>query len=233
MIPMKLSSALGVIIILITIAFLLSSDSDIASAAGSPAAIPAATFPGANVGGIVDGSSPCWNPGTGTARNITFNATGLGGGAPNVEIGMTWGAPTHTFVGDITAILIAPNGASHTLFGHTLATTATGFGDSSDLGATYNFKDSAAAPPNGGWWQAATAAGVAVVMPAGDYRTTASGGAGATNPMPPTNMNPAFAGVANSNGTWTLRVKTNPPPLGPGLWLRFCPWGGKRRNCFT
>jgi hypothetical protein len=206
MIPKKLSTALGVTIILITIAFLLSSDSEVASAADPQAAIPSATFPGANVGAVADGTSPCWNPGVGAARDITFAATGLGAGPPNVEVSMTWGSPTHTFVGDITAVLIAPNGASHTLFGHTLATTATAFGDSSDLGTIYNFKDSAAAPPNGGWWQAATAAGTTTVMPTGDYRTTASGGAGAVNPQPPTNMNASFMGVANANGTWTLRV---------------------------
>jgi hypothetical protein len=119
---------------------------------------------------------------------------------------MTFGSPVHTFVGDVTATLIAPNGASHTIFGHTLATTATSFGDSSDLGAQYIFSDNAPTPPNGGWWQAATAAGAAVIMPTGTYRTTASGGAGATNPQPPTSINAAFSGVANPNGTWTLRL---------------------------
>jgi hypothetical protein len=168
--------------------------------------LPAATFAGANLGGISDGTSPCWNPGTGTPRNVTFNATGLSGPPAGVDLSVTFGAPIHTFVGDVTAVLIAPNGASHTLFGHTLATTATSFGDSSDLGAQYIFSDSALSPPNGGWWQAATAAGAAVVMPTGTYRTTASGGAGATNPQPPTSMNAAFSGVANPNGTWTLRL---------------------------
>src|SRR5215203_3576495 len=42
-------------------------------------AVPAATFSGANLGAIVDGTSPCWNPGTGAARDVTFNATGLSG----------------------------------------------------------------------------------------------------------------------------------------------------------
>ena len=172
----------------------------------SPLAVPAAIFVGANVGAIPDGTSPCWNPGTGTPRNITFNAVGLSGAPTSVDVSITFGGPAHTHMGDVTAVLIAPNGASHTLFGHTSATTATSFGDSSDLGNTYNFSDNAPAPPSGGWWQAATATAADASMPAGTYRTTASGGAGAVNPMPPTNMNAAFAGVANPNGTWTLRV---------------------------
>ena len=174
-------------------------------------AVPAATFSGTGVGSIPDGTSPCWNPGTpaGGPLNVTFNVTGITGSVSSVEVTPTFGGPNHSFMGDVTAILIAPNGASHTLFGHTLATTATAFGDSSDLGAAYTFSDNAPAQPNGGWWQASNTAGAAVVMPTGTYRTTASGGAGAVNPQPPTSMNPAFTGVANANGTWTLRVTDN------------------------
>ena len=178
-----------------------------ADISSSSAFVPAATFAGANVGAIPDGTSPCWNPGVGAPRDVTFNATGLPTSAPaSVDLSVTFGTPNHSFVGDVVAVLIAPNAASHTLFGRTLATTATSFGDSSDLGTTYVFSDTAPAPPNGGWWQAATAAGAAAIMPTGTYRTTASGGAGATNPQPPTSMNTAFAGVANPNGTWTLRL---------------------------
>ena len=172
--------------------------------AAAPATAPAATFPGANLGSIPDGPSPC-HSGTLTPRNVTFNVTGQTGAVSNVELSMTFGSPNHSFVGDITATLIAPNGASHTLFGRTLATTATAFGDSSDLAGPYVFKDTAT-PPSGGWWQEANVAGAAVALSAGNYRTTNSGGAGATNPMPPTNMNAAFAGVADPNGTWTLRL---------------------------
>ena len=188
------------------------NSTDASSAAAATSAIPAASFPGAGVGAIPDGASPCWNPGTpaGGPRNITFNVSGIGGAPTTVDVDVSFGSPNHSFMGDVTAILIAPGGAaSHTLFGHTLATTATGFGDGSDLGALYAFSDAAAAPPNGGWWQASSAAGTTTVMPTGTYRTTNSGGAGATNPMPPTNMNAAFAGVANPNGTWTLRITDN------------------------
>ena len=166
------------------------------------------TFPAdaGSLGAIPDGSSPCWNPGTVTPRNVTFQVAGVTAPLSSVAVSTTFGTPIHTFVGDITAVLIAPNGASHTLFGHTLGTTATAFGDSSDLVGPYTFTDAAAAPPSGGWWQAATVAGAAEAIASGSYRTTASGGAGAVNPAPPTNMNAAFAGVPNPNGTWTLRV---------------------------
>jgi hypothetical protein len=170
------------------------------------ASAPSATFPGTNTGAIPDGTSPCWNPGVGAPRDVVFNATGLSGSPTAVDISMTFGAPNHSFMGDVTATLIAPNGASHTIFGRTLATTATAFGDSTDLAGPYVFSDIAPAPPSGGWWQEANIAGASVAMTAGTYRTTASGGAGATIPQPPTNMNAAFAGVPNANGTWTLRL---------------------------
>jgi len=185
---------------------------DPATAAGgkngesSSAAVPAATFnaDAASLGGIPDGAAGC-APSPGAPRNVTFTAAGLSGSVASVDVSMTFGAPSHTFVGDIVAVLIAPNGASHNIFGRTLATTATAFGDSSDLTGPYVFSDIAAAPPSGGWWQEANIQGAAVAMTPGSYRTTASGGAGATVPMPPTTMNTAFTGVANANGTWTLR----------------------------
>jgi hypothetical protein len=157
------------------------------------------------VGAIPDGGSGC-GPSPGAARDVTFTAAGLSGSPTAVDINMTFGSPVHTFIGDVSAILIAPNGASHTVFARTGATTATAFGGSSDLGATYNFSDTAPAPPSGGWWQEETVRGAAEIMTAGTYRTTASGGAGATNPQPPTSINAAFAAVPNANGTWTLRL---------------------------
>ena len=210
MISKKLSSAIGVIIILITIAFLLSSDNEVANAsAGSKNLIPTAVFPAdaPSLGAIPDHVTGC--DATGAApRNVTFTVTGLSGAPTSVEVtGLTFGSPAHTWVGDLQAVLIAPNGASHTLFGRTLATTATSCGDSTDATGPYNFGDSAAAPPNGGWWQTANILGAAVGMTPGSYRTTNLGGAGATIPMPPTNMNPSFAGVTNPNGTWTLRLQ--------------------------
>jgi len=109
-------------------------------------------------------------------------------------------------MGDITATLIAPNAASRTLFGRTGATTAASSGDATDLDSTYIFSDLAPSPPSGGWWEEAAARGTAQAMSPGTFRSTDSGGAGATNPMPPTDLTSAFSGVTNPNGTWTLRV---------------------------
>ncbi len=169
---------------------------------------PAATFAAnpVTLGAIPDNLAGCDATG-GTPRNVTFNVSGLTGSVTSVELtNLTFGSPVHTWGGDIQAVLIAPNGASHMVFGRTGATTATSCGDSSDLAGPYTFADTAAAPPSGGWWQAATAAGAAIPIATGTYRTTNIGGAGATNPMPPTSMNPSFTGVTNANGTWTLRL---------------------------
>jgi hypothetical protein len=169
------------------------------------ASAPAATFNGSGVGPIPDNGSGC-QPTTGPPLNVTFNVSGVSGAVSNVGVSITFGSPGHTWAGDVIATLIAPNGASHTIFGRVGAITEAAVGDSSDLNGTYNFSDGASSPPSGGWWQAATAAGMNETIANGEYRTTNSGGAGATNPMPPTDMNPAFAGVTDANGTWTLRL---------------------------
>jgi subtilisin-like proprotein convertase family protein len=164
---------------------------------------PSATFSAnaGTLGAIPDG--PGNTPQTpGAARDVTFTVSGIAGNVTNVELSLTG---THTWVGDVQATLIAPNGAAHRLFGYTGATTAAEFGDDSDLGGTYVFKDMAS-PPSGGWWQEATAKTGTQALASGDYRATNSGGAGAINPMPATTMNASFSGVSNANGTWTLRV---------------------------
>jgi len=165
---------------------------------------PAATFTGTGTGNIPDlPSGTTCQTAQGTPLNVTFNVTGISGNVSNVALSATG---FHSWVGDITATLIAPNGASHSVFGRTLATTAGSSGDSSDFNGTYVFTDAAAAPPSGGWWQEANIQGAAAAMTPGSYRTTNPGGAGATIPMPATSMNPSFTGVANANGTWTLRL---------------------------
>lgn len=166
--------------------------------------IPAATFAAdaASLGAIADGAAGCGT--AGAARNVTFTVSGVSGTVSSVEVGGLVFGTGHSWGADITATLIAPNGASHVLFGRTGATTATSCGDSSPLVGPYAFADTAAAPPSGGWWQAAAASTAAI--PTGTYRSTNSGGAGATNPMPATTMNPSFTGVTNANGTWTLRL---------------------------
>lgn len=166
-------------------------------------AAPSATFNGTGFGNIPDrGVAGCADADPATSLSVTFNVTGLSGSVNKVEVNnLVFGPQVHTWAGDVKAILIAPNGATHSLFGRTGATTSTACGSASDLAGPYNFADDHAAPPSGGWWQASAA----TPIPTGDYRTTGVGGAGATNPMPATSLNPSFTGVASPNGTWTLR----------------------------
>jgi len=165
-----------------------------------------ATFPAktTSLGPIPDATSPVCGS-FGASRAVTFAATGLKNQITNVEVGFMLN-PQHSWGADLDVVLIAPGGAAHTVFSRTGATVATGCGDSSDVHGPYLFSDLASAPPSGGWWEAATAAGAAAAIPAGIYRTTAPGGAGAVNPSPATLMTPAF-GATNPNGVWTLRFR--------------------------
>lgn len=163
---------------------------------------PTATFPGANFGAIPDApTGNCWGAFVPTPRNVTFNVSGISGSPNNVEVST---AVTHTWVGDVRATLVAPDTTSFVLFARTGATTSGANGDSSDLSGPYTFKDSAIGP---NWWDEAFNRTSTEVLTAGNYRTTGAGGAGQTDPAPVTNLTAAFAGVANPNGTWTLRLE--------------------------
>jgi subtilisin-like proprotein convertase family protein len=101
---------------------------------------------------------------------------------------------THTYVGDVDVVLVAPNGTTgHPIFLFTNPAQSD-FGDSSDLGGTYNFFDQA----TGNWWQAAASATGTQPVPPGDYRTSNQTGA-------QTLITPVFASLANPNGTWILQ----------------------------
>ncbi len=153
------------------------------------------TIPGVGVGAIPDDTGVgCGAPG-GTPLDITFNSA-VSGTLSNVQLDMT---ATHTWAGDVTATLIAPNGTQHTVFGFTGSTTATGCGADDDLAGLYSFNDAAV----GNWWTEATTA--SPIAP-GSYRTSTLGGAVGGGAV--TSMNPAFAGV-NPTGTWILRVVDN------------------------
>jgi len=162
----------------------------------------AATFPGSGVGAIADGGAGC-APTYGTPLNVTFAVTGITGNPTSVSVDVTM---THTFVGDLDVQLIAPNGAFLILFSRVGATTASGFGDNSELGGTYGFSDDAVAD---NFWTVATAGscGDMCIVGPDTYRTTEAGGAGAVNPQPVTSLNAAFAALTNANGTWTLRLR--------------------------
>jgi subtilisin-like proprotein convertase family protein len=160
---------------------------------------PSAAFPAVptSLGSIPDATAT--GPGAfGSPRNVEFDVTGLSGSVTNVAVSFN---ASHTWVGDLDVVLLAPGGSpSHVIFSRTGATSATSFGFSSDLSSlnTYTFADSATT----NWWAAASNVSV---IPGGSYRTTAPGPT--TNPAPVTNMNPAFASVTNPNGTWVLRFR--------------------------
>ncbi len=152
----------------------------------------AVSFPGTNTGAIPDGTGTVQT--AGVPRNVAFAVTGMSGKPGNVEVSMTI---NHTWVGDLKAVLIAPNGTSFDLFGYTGASNTTSFGYGSDLLGTYIFRDTAG-PIH--WWDNA------VINPVrtGSFRSTVSGPS-AVNPNT-TNLTNAFASVTNPNGTWILRL---------------------------
>ena len=149
--------------------------------------------------GPIPESTTCGTPGS--AIEVPIVVPPLAGTLRHVAASLRL---THTYVGDLTATLFAPNGDSHVLFGATGATAPAGNGDSSNLDGTYTFSDSGA--PN--WWNFALQLPTGGVMPAGEYRTSEPGGIGATGAA--TAMNPLFAG-RDSQGIWTLRVTDRCP----------------------
>ncbi len=166
-------------------------------------AAPAATFPAkpTSLGAIPDGlSGSCTAPQTGAPRVVTFAVKGLADTITNVEVTMTF---THPWAGDVSAVLIAPNDVSHTIFSRTSSLTTSMCGESSDLAGPYKFSDHATAQPSGGWWPAALTAAGATPIAAGTY--LAAGAGGPTVPSAPaaTSITPTFASV-KPNGTWSL-----------------------------
>jgi len=123
---------------------------------------------------------------------VSIPVSGGVGGVTTVSVSMTI---SHSWMGEITATLISPDGTAHVLYGRTLATSPTDWGTDHDMNGTYSFSDAA----SGNFW---TAAGSAPV-PEGAYRTSAIGGfAGATGPV--TAINPVFNN-REPNGTWRVR----------------------------
>lgn len=170
-----------------------------AGAINSLVAVPTATFAAnpASTGAIPDGpGTPTTCGSNGAPRDVTFTVSGLTGSVSAVEVSNITFNVTHTWRGDIQTTLIAPNGASFDLFGHTGSTTANGCGSSLDLTGPYTFGDNAAYLTT--WWTNAS-----TPTPSGSYRTTSVGNVPTGGAV--TQMNPAFTGVTNANGTWTLR----------------------------
>ena len=143
---------------------------------------------------------------------ISFAVSGQTAPLAAVSVDVTL---NHSWAGDVDMILTSPGGTASLVTVSRIGVTAVGsFGDSSNYSSnfypitSYNFTDAAAGT---NLWTAATAAscGDACQILIGDYRTTAAGAAGQSNPPPVTSLNATFGGLttAQINGTWTLAVR--------------------------
>jgi subtilisin-like proprotein convertase family protein len=129
-------------------------------------------------------------------RNVSFPLSGYTGSPAQISVGMTFN-PVHTYAGDLDVVLRAPDGTHEaTIFSRTGLTSGVPSGDDSDLAGPYLFFDN----NSNNWWSAASSTGSNAAIPAGSYRSSDSSGAN-------TFIDPAFTGVSNANGTWTLRLR--------------------------
>ena len=150
----------------------------------------------------------------------TFSVTVLGGAIPNnspagfaatfavpasaiptaiIDVRVTFAGLTHTYVGDLTSDLVAPDTTTASIF-HRIGklSAESGNGDNSNLAATnvYKFGDSFALSV----WDAATAAvGTSAIVAGGNYYPCSPLSASKVS------MAGTLAGHAPA-GTWTLRV---------------------------
>lgn len=158
---------------------------------------------GTGTGPIPDGTSgtcadwpasPAGPPPTGAGPALTISYNVAGFADPTVtSVGVRL-TGTHTWVGDITAILVDPSGTRRQFVMADAGTGATG--SSSDFAGPYNFEDIFT-----GDYSAAAAA---TPVPSGNYRAFRAGGVGHT----PVTLNTTFGGMttAEANGTWQLIV---------------------------
>ena len=158
---------------------------------------------GTGTGAIPDGGSGT-PPVYGAARVISFLVSGITGPLTSVSNSVTL---THSYVGDIDMILRSPGGTvSFVTVSRIGVTTAGSFGSSANYSGAYNFTDAATGT---NIWTVAAGLGNTGNIAAGNYRTTAAGATGQTNPAPVTNLTAAFAGLTSAqiNGTWTLSIR--------------------------
>jgi subtilisin-like proprotein convertase family protein len=147
----------------------------------------------ASLGAIPDGPGACNGPGV--PLQIRFVVPPNIGTVRDVRVDL--GNVQHTWIGDLTASLVAPGATrTHILFGRVGATTAQPRGFAANLNGPYGFDD--AAP--GDLWQAAAA--VSTVQ-TGFFRTSWPGGGVAGGTI--TSMAADFRGL-DGGGTWLLEV---------------------------
>lgn len=171
----------------------------------TPSCTPAVlkTFAGTGTGAIADGLSGT-PPQYGTPKVISFAVSGMIGAITSISTNLNL---THTFAGDLDMVLTSPSGVKSFVLVSRIGVTAAGsYGDSSDYCGTYNFTDSTTGT---NIWTVGGNLGTFGAITPGNYRTTAAGGPGQSNPAPYTNFTTAFAGLttAQINGTWKLTIR--------------------------
>lgn len=169
----------------------------VATAAPAQAASTWSTYVGAGIGPISDGGNPC-TPGEATV--VDFAVSGMPVG-PLRGVRVADLMLDHTWVGDLTATLTAPDGSNVVLFSRTGALVSASAGDSSNTRGPYTFSD---APTPNDWWAEAAAQSDGSTIPAGRYHASTAGGAESGGAVQP--ITAAFAGLPDPNGTWTLTV---------------------------
>lgn len=128
---------------------------------------------------------------------VAVPASGMVGGLTSVSVSLTL---SHTWMGEVSARLISPDGTTFVVFGRTLATGPPGWGSAADLNGTYVFND--AAPGN--LWTVAAGTGQTEVVTPGAYRTSEIGNGTPSSTGAITAINPAFNN-REANGIWFLR----------------------------
>jgi subtilisin-like proprotein convertase family protein len=150
-----------------------------------------------SLGAIPDGPAGVCGTFTSPPRDVTFTVSGISGTITDVRVGTTF-SPAHTWRGDLSVELRAPGGTpAKKIFESTGSTTAGGCGSANDAAGPYIFFDTAT--PATSWWL-----NTGNPTTAGNYKASTPGGVAGGGAD--TTITPAFAGVTNANGTWTLRI---------------------------
>lgn len=162
----------------------------------APAAAQVFNATPATLGAIPDSVGECVGA-DGPPLFVSIPASGLVGGLTSVSATMTI---AHSWMGEVTATLISPDGTEHVLFGRTGANGPPGWGFRRTVNGAYTFNDAA----GGNWWTAADAAGDFGLVPPAAYRTSALGNGTPSSTGALTTMNPVFAN-REGNGIWRVR----------------------------
>lgn len=153
-------------------------------------------FTGTGTGSIPDGTATT-PPAFGAPRTVSFTVSGLLFNVRNVAVSMDL---SHSWIGDLEAVLEAPGGSPAVyIFSRVGSLSATGFGDDSDLDGVYTFAD---AQSYGDLLAAAAAVGGTSVVPSGNYRASSPDGSPGGGVIG--NFSILFAALtpAQAHGTW-------------------------------